>query len=246
MSFEFEVRPAELKVDIGMPVGSGVLPFYTAVSLIDTVRFCTEQSIRVRMVSPVGSSLVTDARSGVVDAFLKGDATHLFWIDADMFWQPVDFIRLLTFCTQVDVAGATYAMKVEPIRFMMRKLLTSHLSDLGLVETEGLPLGFTCMKRAVVEKVAATKPMIRCNGSPEGFREVFTLGRTPDGDRLGEDMGFFQDIREAGYKVWMDPSINVGHVGLKVYAGDVMESLRTPQSTEEYIPGPQVRRREKK
>lgn len=226
VKFEFEVDPRQLRVDIGMPVHFPYLAFPTVVSLVDTTKVCTTAGIELRQVSPVGCSLVTDARSAIVDEFLKGKATHLFWIDSDMHWHPRDFVRLLTLCTQpgVDVVGATYAQKVEPIRFIVRKL-GKRTNDFGLVAVEGLGLGFTVMRRDAVERVAAGKPTVITNSGTIPMREVFTLEKTPTGYRMGEDIKFFQDIREAGYEVWLDPMVNVMHVGMKMYGGNVKEAL---------------------
>lgn len=222
--FEFRLDPRSVRVDIGMPVHSASIPFPTAASLVDTVNACTAHGIVVRLVSPVGCSLVTDARSAVVDDFLKGNATHLFWVDSDIHWRTDDFLRLLALSTRVDVVGATYPLKQEPIRFMVRDL-GSKLEEYGLIEVSGLGLGFTCMKREVVERVAATKEMVISNGGKTPMRDVFTLGKTASGHRIGEDMAFFADIKQQGYKVWLDPAVNVAHCGLKLYMGDVMAHL---------------------
>jgi hypothetical protein len=219
-TYQFEVDPKKLRVDVGMPVHTGFVPFPTAAALVDTVRELTKKCLDVRHVCPVGCSIIEDARSGVVDMFLKGDGTHLFWIDSDMHWLPRDFMKLVALCTQVDVVGATYSQKLEPPRYMMRNPRNTP-NQFGLVEVDGLGLGFTVMRREVVEKVAATKPMITTNAGE--FREVFALSRTENGHRLGEDMKFFEDIRAAGYTVWMDPAINIRHVGLKMYGGNVLQ-----------------------
>lgn len=223
-TFEFEVDPRQLRVDIGMPVHFPYLPFPTVASLVDTTKICAKAGLEIRMVSPVGCSIVTDARSAIVDEFLKGTATHLFWIDSDIHWHPRDFVRLLSLCTKVDVVGATYPLKVEPIRFIVRRL-GKRTSDFGLIDVDGLGLGFTVMRREVVERVAAGKPTIIANGGTIPVREVFTLEKTETGYRMGEDIKFFQDIRAAGYTAWLDPMVNVGHVGMKVYVGDVKAAL---------------------
>lgn len=205
-----------------MPVHTGAIPYLTAASLCDTVRELTKKNLVVRTIGVIGSSILVDARSGVVDLFLKGDGTHLFWIDADMEWHPRDFMRIVALCTQVDVLGATYTQKVEPPRYMVREPKNTP-NPYGLIEVAGLGLGFVCMKREVVERVVATKPMVHTNAGE--MRDVFAFGKTPEGHRLGEDMGFFNDIRVAGFTVWMDPTVSVGHCGLKVYKGQPYGSV---------------------
>lgn len=206
-----------------MPVHTGAIPYLTAASLCDTIRELTKKNLVVRTIGVIGSSILVDARSGVVDLFLKGDGTHLFWIDADMEFHPRDFMRLVALCTQVDVIGATYTQKVEPPRYMVREPKNTP-NPYGLVEVAGLGLGFVCMKREVVEKVVATKPRVITNAGE--IRDVFAFGKTEDGHRLGEDMGFFNDIRAAGFTVWMDPTINVRHIGLKAYGGNVADVVK--------------------
>lgn len=206
-----------------MPVHTGFIPYPTAAALVSTVRELGKKCLDVRQLDLIGSSILIDARSAVVDKFLKGDGTHLFWIDSDMFWQAKDFLRLVALCTQVDVVGATYTQKVEPPRYMLREPRNT-ANPYGLLEVSGLGLGFTVMRREVVEKVAATKPMVKTQGTE--IREVFAFGKTPDGHRLGEDMAFFQDIRAAGYTVWMDPTIDIKHCGLKMYGGSVQIALQ--------------------
>lgn len=224
IQYDFQVKPKDIRVDIGMPVHFPYLPFPTVVSLVDTVKACTAAGIRIQQVSPVGCSIVTDARSAIVDEFLRGDGTHLFWIDSDIHWLPQDFMRMLMLCTQVDVVGATYPLKVEPIRLIVRRL-GKKTSKFGLIDVDGLGLGFTVMTRAVLESVSASKRTIVTNGGVASMREVFTFERTETGYRMGEDIKFFQDIREAGYTVWLDPMINVAHVGIKLYAANVEEVI---------------------
>jgi hypothetical protein len=58
-------------------------------------------------------------------------------------------------------------------------------------------------------------------------REIPSVFRidSVDGGRRGEDMAFFADIRAAGYKVMLDPTVDLGHVGRKVYTGSIRDAL---------------------
>lgn len=218
------------KVCIGMPIGSGSLPWPTAAALIGTIRVCDKEGVPVRVEPPVGCSVVQWARSAVVESFLKTDYTHLFWIDADIVWTPDDFFRLLGFGAVLDVVGATYPLKREAGGFLLNLAGEPgrvEVNGLGCVRVKSMGLGFTLMKRAVVEKVAAGKPRVydRLNGAE--YADVFRVDRTA-GERpgpQGEDVAFFQDVNDAGFQVWLDPSIQLGHHGAKVYRGDPIEAL---------------------
>jgi hypothetical protein len=43
--------------------------------------------------------------------------------------------------------------------------------------------------------------------------------RTDDDGReeRGEDYAFWSDVRDAGFRIWADATITLGHVGRKVY-----------------------------
>ena len=104
---------------IGMPIGSGSVPWPTAVSLLSTVRVLDKEGIKFKIEAPMGSSIVQWARSAIVGAFLKTDFTHLFWIDSDIVWTPDDFCRLLGFGAALDVVCATYPFKSDKGGFLI-------------------------------------------------------------------------------------------------------------------------------
>jgi hypothetical protein len=215
------------KITIGMPCGSGSLPWATMMSLLNTVRACDKEGVPIQVESVVGCSVVQWARSIVAEKFLKSDSTHLFWIDADIVWTLDDFFRLVGFGAVLDVVGGAYPMKREDGAFLINlagepgKL---EVNGLGCAKIKSMGLGFTIMKRAVVEKVAATKERVRDLANGIEYADIFRVDRTKNGPR-GEDVAFFHDIGEAGYSVWLDPSISLGHIGKKVYRGDVIDAL---------------------
>lgn len=216
------------KIMIGMPVGSGSLPWPTAVSLMSTVRVCDRESIPVRIEAPVGCSVVTWARSAVAGAFLKSDFTHLFWIDSDMVWSPNDFFRLVGFAATHDLIGGAYALKKEPAQCFINLPGAEgerEINGFGNVRVLSLGLGFTIVRREVMEKIAATKEIVRDTLQGTEYPDIFRIGRRADGGALGEDVAFFEDAAALGYQAWLDPSIRLGHIGMKIYRSDVIDAL---------------------
>lgn len=217
------------RVMVGMPIGSGSVPWPTAVSLMSTVRACDKAGVPIKIEAPAGGSVVQWARSMTAEAFLKSDFTHLFWIDSDIVWSPDDFFRLVGFAAMLDVVGATYPFKKEPVGFLINLIEDAEgngeVNGLGCVKIRSMGIGFTIFKRAVIEKVAATKPRVmdRINGVE--YADIFRVDRTAQNGPRGEDVAFFDDVREAGFDVWLDPSIRLGHVGQKIYRGDPIDAL---------------------
>ncbi len=228
---DIEVKAKDVSVCIGFPCG-GSIPAKTARSLAATTRACASRGIPVDIAMIIGSSVVTVARNATADAFLRGSMSRLFWIDSDIEWEPADFLKLLAFSTKVDVACAAYPVKSEAKRFIIRHpdLQNYEINPLGLVKIEGAGLGFTVMTRDAVASVARTKETVWDELAGREMAELFRLDTRVDpatGRRnvRGEDMALFADLREAGYDIWLDPTISLGHIGLHSYRGDVVASL---------------------
>lgn len=204
---------------------------------MSTVRVLDREKIPFKIEAPTGCSIVQWARSAVAEAFLKTDFSHLFWIDADVTWTPDDFIRILGFGGILDVVGATYPFKKDPPGFLINtegapgKL---EVNGLGLVKVKSMGLGFTLVKRHVLEMVAADKEWVYDPLNGVERREIFRVDRTPEKHKVGgrtlpgprgEDVAFFHDVREKGFDAWLDPSVKLGHIGSKTYRGDPIEAL---------------------
>lgn len=215
------------KIMIGMPVGSGSVPWATAVSLLATTRAMDKAQIPLRIEAPVGSSVVTWARDVVVAGFLKTDFTHLFWIDSDIVWTPGDFIRMVKWGAIYDVIGAAYAYKKDPPQVFVNlpgEEGEREIDGHGNVKVESLGLGFTLVKRVVIERIWATAGTVTVEGVD--LPDIFHISKRPSTNGgLGEDVGFFEEVARLGYQPWLDPSISLGHVGQKIYRSDVIDAL---------------------
>lgn len=176
------------------------------------------------------------ARSVVAEAFLQSDFSHILWADSDIVWSPNDFFRILGFGAVHDVVGAAYPLKKDPPGFLINtagepgKL---EVNGHGLVRIDSMGLGFTLVRREVLERVAEKKPLVhdRLNGAT--YRDIFRVDRTSENGPRGEDVAFFHDVKKAGFDAWLDPSINLGHVGTKIYRGDVIDALGLQQFAKE-------------
>lgn len=213
-----------VSVTIGMPVG-GSIPPWTVSSLVSTISHCAANGIRCEFVMEA-SSVVQIGRDAVLDDFLRDDTQKMFWIDSDMVWEPGDFLRLLALSTTKGVVCATYPRKVEgPAQYQIDMDLAATEQDAhGLIPVRGAGLGFTVVDRAICEQLAATKPIVNDGLNSRSMREVFRVD-TIEGRRRTEDMAFFSDIRELGHQVWLDPTINLGHVGMREWTGTVLDAF---------------------
>jgi len=227
-----------LAVDIGFPCGPGIMPLATTVSLLKTQEACLRRGVPLGMQFVKGCSLVTTARDMVVDRFLRGPSKYLFWIDADMSWEPQDFIKLLALATRKDVLCGTYPTKNEQ-RTITVQQDEDHLEmdQYGLLRIGGTGLGFCVMRRSIVEEIASQSPRVYSTLLEREIAAVFRLDVVTDDKGVrqsrGEDAAFFADLRYLGYTIWLDPTIQLGHIGDCEYRRDPAEALRLRSAFQE-------------
>ena len=228
---DLAIKLDDVSVCIGFPCGQ-TIPAKTARCLAATVRALASRGIAVDTSMIIGSSVVTVARNACANAFLKGNMQRLFWIDSDIEWDVNDFLKMLALSSRHDVICAAYPIKSDAGQLVIRHpdLENFEINPLGLVKINGTGLGFTIVSRAAMEKVAATKQKVWDELHGEEMADIFRLDTRLDpatGRRnvRGEDIAFFADLEELGYDVWLDPTVRLGHIGLKSYSADVVEAL---------------------
>lgn len=215
----------KISVTIGMPVDNPI-PHRTVIALCSTVQKMALMDIPCEIAMEV-SGVVQIGRDSVLDDFLKNGTDKLFWIDSDMVWTDQDFLRMLALSTKYDVIGAAYPAKVEgQTTFYVNVDATDELvaNDHGLIPVNGLGLGFTIVSRKVCEELAAKAQKVNDQITGREMAMVFRVD-TIEGRRRTEDMAFFADIRDLGYTVWCDPTIELGHVGEREWRGRFGEAL---------------------
>lgn len=221
-----EFNLSGVSVLIAMPVNRD-LPWQTAQSLVTTTLELARRNIKFAVQFVVGSSIVEVARNKVAHEFLRTDMTRLLMIDSDMRWTASDVIRMLALSTKMQVVTAAYTAKREPATILMQPEPGAiECNEWGCLPVRGLGLGFTIVTREVIATLAHHAPKVRYPEAEEAMAHIFRCD-TVDGDFRGEDMAFFADVREQlGLTVWLDPLIDLGHVGGKEYRGRFRDALR--------------------
>jgi hypothetical protein len=219
---------AGVSVLIAMPVHRDVSP-QTVLSLLKTYSAAIEHGIPLRVLLEPGISDVEFARCICVHRFLdESEATKLFCIDSDMEWEPEAFMRMLALSTKVDVVCGAYPRKTEPLEFLIGTPGRVAMNEYGCIPCTSGGLGFTVMDREVIVAMARKAPRIKFDvGDLKGkpLAQLFHKGEREDGCVLSEDTTFFNDMRAAGYEVWCDPGLTLGHVGTKVYQGSLYDHM---------------------
>lgn len=214
-----------LSVCIGMPCSRDI-PVSVVRSLFATRDICGSHGVPCSLAIVSGNAVIQWARDEVMALMLKSQANRFFMIDSDIVWKPEDFMRLLALSQKRDVICVSYPAKKEPTTFFIRRDESKKLvpDKYGLLEVQGAGLGFTVITREVAEAVSESSEDIHDEISGTTSKSIFKIGSV-DGHRRGEDMAFFDKISELGYKVFLDPTISLGHVGPKTYEARALEAL---------------------
>lgn len=157
-------------------------------------------------------SLVHRARMEMCATFLKSRHSHLFWIDADIEFEPEDVAKLWNL--ETDIACGVYAMKKRDAQWFAAWKDGKLVSDLdqfeGPIEVDYAGTGFLLIRREVLEKLAETAPSYE---GPNGRVPALFLTPIHNDGLESEDYHFCRIAREAGFKIIMEPSVRLGHYG---------------------------------
>lgn len=148
---------------------------------------------------PVGYQ-VDNARNMITqDACNTEDVTHLLWVDDDMTFSRDAVQRLLAH--DLPIVGGLCHNRRHPympilVHFTERGFSFQYDYPEGLIEVDATGAAFLLTKKEVYFKIR------------EQFAEgPWTVLHT------GEDISFCQRARAAGYKIMVDTTVKIGHMG---------------------------------
>jgi GT2 family glycosyltransferase len=135
---------------------------------------------------------------------IKAGCTHLLFIDDDMVFPPDTLKRLLSH--QKEIVGVVYHSRMFP------------------------PTPVVVTEEGQTVKVDGLEPLIKCGHVGGGvmlidlevFKKIerpwFTTKTHENGFTImGEDAWFCSQARKAGYTIWCDTTLQIGHLGEFIY-----------------------------
>lgn len=157
-------------------------------------------------------SLVYDARQDLAKRAINKEFDRILWLDSDMTFKPDllerlsadmdqgrEFVSGLYFTRKNPVTPCVYDV-VEPRKRKSGEIYPAVKSfeeiPEDIFEIKGCGFGAVMMTTALYR---------RCGDLPFFPREGF-----------GEDLSFCRRAREAGYKLYCDPTVKAGHIGLTI------------------------------
>lgn len=170
-------------------------------------------------------SLVYTSRNNLSIQALNMNAEYILWLDSDMVFQPDLLERMFKVMEEnkLDFLSGLYfrrAIPFSPVIFDKLEMRedgchwhNAETVPTELTEIEGCGFGCVLMKTEIIANVFGSQGDL--------FTPLFGVG---------EDLSFCWRARQAGYKLYLDPSISLGHVGNFVFNEEFYRSYSEAQN----------------
>jgi len=218
------------KVHIAMPCYGGMLTESTFMSFIKWANTARQLGIDWTLETMVNESLISRARNTLTAKFLDmSEATHLFFVDADIGWEPWHLLVLLN--RDVDVIAGLYPMKTMPIKWVVNGFEGAETGPDGLQEVSKAGTGFLLMKKHVFEKlnkhpaVKQYKNDIGLDPKFDQYLKTYFDTAVRQNRYYSEDWTFCENWRDLGGKVFVDKRVLLRHSGSYVFCMENQEHL---------------------
>lgn len=176
-----------------------------------------------------GDALVSRVRSIAVSQWLRETDSDVFlMIDDDIIFKPEDAQRVVDLAREKrGIACGAYPVR-GGAHLACRPWDTTVVfgPDKPPVEIEYAATGFLAAHRDVCEAIAATLPLTHAWETWAFWPLFWPSIKGADGaaEYLSEDWAFCQRARDLGFGVWLDPRVELTHMGQAAYTVRTMPS----------------------
>ena len=180
-------------------------------------------------VSFLMGSLIYDSRNKLAGYALEMEADYILWLDSDMVFQPDTLERMIKVINEhpeVDILSGLYFRRghpFTPVLFSKLEIDEDGLLDFAdyndipdeLFEIAGCGFGCVLMRTGMLLDIAAKE------GGGVWFSPLANAG---------EDCAFCMRARNNGYKIYCDPSIQLGHMAYTPVTKSFYETIRNGEA----------------
>lgn len=233
MDKEIKISLAGRKLFIGIPSYDGRMPIQSSYQLSRLTMASMSHKFSMHLGHLSGCSIITKARNALVKQFMDSDSTELLFVDSDIVFTSEDVLRIMALGSDKDVLCGCYPRRSNDKKFITDIYYNEHggveLTETGLLRILRAGTGFMFIKRHVIEKLINDHPEWKyfVNTQGEHHYSIFDFKTTPQG-YMGEDYNFCDRVTNAGYKIYLDPQTNLGHIGLTEFTGNFAEQVLKP------------------
>ena len=214
------------------PCYGGMITDQYFLSMFKTTQALSQVPCSFRLTTLRNESLVTRARNILTAMFLDSDASHLFFLDADIEWEPDAILRAIS--ADKDIVASAYPKKALPIQYALNFKFIDPVNkrirfENGLVEVLDASTGFFCIKRQVFERMMLEYTELHYKNDSNIDEKIakycyaFFDTHIDEEDRryLSEDYRFCRLWQKLGGEIWLDPKTKLNHIGTYTFEGNV-------------------------
>lgn len=146
-----------------------------------------------------------DLRNDIVEKALVENCTHLLMCDVDQIYPKDTVTKLLSH--KLPIVGAKVHRRYPPFDPIMLRAIEDKYQTIDdykngdLVSVDATGTGCILYEMSIFKKL------------PYPW---YKFRKQPNGATVGEDIGLCQDLKSAGYDIFVDTSIKVGHLSTMI------------------------------
>ena len=206
-----------MKIYIGIPIFGQADPEFIS-SLRKTTKVFEMLGHEVEVDMHTGCAIITKARNSIVRRFIKSGFDKLLFIDADMVWSPADAVLVLH--AEHEFCGVAYRQKSEEIKY---NVSLNGKRDGAWLGASVIGAGFISITKMCVDEMVAGYPETAYKENGDTLHALFDT-EIVEGEYWGEDCNFCRRWENIGGTIWVLPA-DIGHIGKKIYRGNINETL---------------------
>ena len=181
------------------------------VNISNACLYLVEKGYSIDVIYKEGS-LIPKQRNFIAQKCLwRGD--DLLFIDSDILFDPEEINKLIQ--SDKDIIGGIYKARRKPYKMEVyyckeddeENLINYRIEDIPKENfiCDGIGAGFFYIKHRVLKKMYSYDFVMK-------YGHPFSMYNLKNGSQLGEDLSFCLRAKKAGFDVWCNPDVNLGHI----------------------------------
>lgn len=227
---DLEVDLSKIGVAIATPCYGNAFTGNYVKSLYDTVPRLLMHGINYNLITVTRDAILPKARNWIANEFLNTKMDYLLMVDSDMGWNGDAVLRLLA--RQLPFIAAAGPKKKLPMEFCANLIagddhIVNCIPELGLLEASEVGTGFLLCHRSVFEEIRAANPDYWFHDPFDKDKKIYRFFEELVEDHVyySEDYAFCKKWRSIGGKIYVDPHIELEHMGEQLFVGKMVDYL---------------------
>jgi hypothetical protein len=240
---------------IGLPCYDRQMTEPFVMSLMKLVMYFKEIGLKFSISTISDSLISRARNQIVAKFMANPQHTHLLFIDVDLAFEPTEILKMLWHDKDImtgsypikdinwdkvtrfakegleptKLAAKSTRFVVNPVRDGQNTVK----ADKGAIAVHDAGTGFMLIKKEVFEQMFEAYPELKYNDDTGSMKDkerdytyaLFNSYVDEDHRFLSEDYGFIRYWQKLGKDIWVDPSIELMHLGRFEYRGNMLEYL---------------------